>query len=94
LRSRSAGECKGERKLIMIMHLRCEIELQMSMMLKSKYYGQHSMSRKFKYRCLDPCGCHGELEYSSTDGIIYGRCNHPAHADDGGLASHENFGRV
>jgi len=27
-----------------------EIELQMSTLLKSKYYGHHSMSRKFKYR--------------------------------------------
>jgi len=48
LRSRSAGECEKERKLTMIMSLRCEIELQMSTMLKFKYYEHIAMSRKFK----------------------------------------------
>jgi hypothetical protein len=55
LRSRSAGECESERKLIMKMSLRCEIELQMSTMLKFKYYGHHLMSRKFKYRYIERC---------------------------------------
>jgi hypothetical protein len=35
------------------MNLRCEIELQMRTMLKFKYYGHHSMSRKFKYRYIE-----------------------------------------
>ncbi len=42
-----------ERKLIMNMNLRCEIQLQMSTMLKFKYYGHHVMSRKFKYRYIE-----------------------------------------
>jgi hypothetical protein len=31
----------------------CEIELQMSTILKFKYYGHHVMSRKFKYRYIE-----------------------------------------
>jgi hypothetical protein len=37
----------------MKLNLRCEIELQMSTMLKFKYYGHHVMSRKFEYRYIE-----------------------------------------
>jgi hypothetical protein len=45
-----------ERKLIMNMNLGCEIQLQMSTMLKFKYYGHHVMSRKFNYRYIEIIG--------------------------------------
>ena len=35
--------------------------------------------------CFNSFRCHGQLKHRGPDGIIYGRSNHPAHADDGRL---------
>ena len=42
--------------------LKCDIELQMSTMLKFKYYGHHVMSRKFKYRYIGDINGFGTAE--------------------------------
>ena len=82
------------RTILIFYHKITEIELNLfSFLFLSSLNGYLSMMGpilllaflSLLHRCLDPCGCHWELKHCSTDGIVYGRCNHRAHADDGRL---------
>lgn len=55
LRTASTMSKNADKNLLELTN-EAEIELQISTMLKFKYYGDHVMSRKFKYRYVGEIG--------------------------------------